>query len=214
MKTFAVLGLGKYGAAIACQLFNMGYEVLAVDKDMNKVNAISDFVTQAVGADIKDETTMNSLGISNCDCVIVATGDLSTSVLAVLYLKEMGIKKIICKAIDKNHEKVLNKIGADMIVIPEYEMGIKTAISLVSGNVIDYIELSEEYSIIDRAVPSSWINKTIAQLNVRSKYGINIIAIKNNENLDEVIIAPGADYKFNSTDIVVFVGKNEIMNKL
>ncbi|MDD6484415.1 MAG: TrkA family potassium uptake protein [Clostridiales bacterium] len=214
MKSFAVLGLGRFGTAVACQLFRMGYEVLAVDNSMERVNAVADMVTQAVGGDIKEEATLRALGIKNMDCVVIGVSDLNTSVLATLYLKEMGVKKVVCKASDKNQRKVLQKIGADSVIIPEYEMGVKTAIGLVSHHLMDYIDLSDEYGIIDIAVPKSWVGKTIAQLDIRKSYEINIIAVKNSLDPNEVNVSPGSSYEFKQNDIVVFVGKTQTLNKL
>lgn len=212
MKNFAVLGLGRFGTAVANQLFNMGYEVLAVDRDMDRVSFIADRVTQAVGGDVKDEAVLKSLGISNYDCVVVAIGNISDSILTTLMLKEAGVKEVVCKAVDQNHKKVLQKIGADAVIIPEFETGIKTAVNLVSDHLLDFIDLSDKYGIIDIAVPKSWVGKTIGSLDVRNKYGMNIIAIKDAENYASVILTPGAMYEFKATDIIVFVGEIKIVN--
>ena len=214
MKTFAVIGLGIFGHTIARQLFDMGYEVLAIDTDLEKVNAVADNVTSAVCADAREEAALRSVGIKNCGCVIVAVSDMGVSVLATLLLKEMGIERVVCKAKDKNQSKILKKVGADSVIIPEYEMGMKTAVSLVSNHLVDYIDLSDEYGIIDIAVPKSWISKTIAELNIRKKYEINIIAVKNALDSSSVIIAPPPAYEFGQNDIVVFVGTADVVNRL
>ena len=214
METFAVLGLGRFGSAVAKQLFNMGYEVLAVDRNMDKVNFMADHVTQAVGGDVKDENVLKSIGISNYDCVIIAIGNLSDSILTTLLVKEAGVKKVVCKALDYNHKKVLKKIGADSVIIPEHEIGIKTAVGLASKHLVDVIDLSDKYGIIDVGVPASWVGKGIGELNVRNKYGMNIIAIKNAGDDQKIIITPGADYKFEKSDIIVFVGEIKTVNIL
>lgn len=215
MKTFAVIGLGRFGSAVAMQLFNMGYEVLAVDKEMENVNLVADYVTSAVCGDAKEEGVLKSIGIRNYDCAIVSIGnDLADSVLITLTLKEMGIGKIICKARDRQHEKILKKIGADTVIIPEHEAGIKTAVSLVSDHIIDIIDISDEYSIADRAIPESWIGKSIGELAIRKKFGINIVAIKNNSKKHEIDISPSADYIFKDTDIIVIAGKTTDINML
>lgn len=215
MKSFAVIGLGRFGEAVALQLSNMGYEVLAVDKDMEKVSLIADKVTHAVSGDTRSENVLQSLGLKNYDWVIVAIGgDISDSVLTTLLLKEMGVKRVLCKAMDRNHEKVLQKIGADSVIIPEYEAGVKTAIRLVSNNLFDLIDLSDKYSVADIKVPLKWKDKSISELNLRHDYGINIVAIKDGVSGDVVSITPRPDYIFKHTDIVVLVGETRVINAL
>ena len=179
MKTFTVIGLGKFGMAAALQLAEMDCEVLAVDRDMEKINLIANQVTSAICGDAREENVLKSLGIRNYDCVIVAVGDhLTDSVLITLMLKEMGVKKIVCKARDNQHEKVLKKIGADMVIIPEWDAGKKVAASLLSNKFMDLIDISEDYGIADCVVPRNWVGKSIADLSVRRKYKVNIVAIK------------------------------------
>lgn len=215
MKTFAVIGLGRFGTSVAMQLFNMGYEILAIDKNMDNVNAISDYVTRAVCGDAKDENVLKAVGIRNYDCVVVSMGDdITDSVLITLTLKEMGIEQIACKAKNNMHKKVLKKIGADLVIIPEQEAGIKTAISLVSDRIVDIIDLSDEYSIVDTMVPRNWIGKSITDLSVRKRFGVNIVAIKNQLDDSDVNISPDPEYKFKETDIVVLVGGINAINKL
>ncbi len=215
MKTFAVIGLGRFGFAVATQLFNMGYEVIAVDSNMENVNLISDYVTRAVCINVKEESVLKTIGIKNCDCVVVAMGNnITDSVLITLSLKEMGVKQVVCKAKDNQHKKILQKIGADTVIIPEQEAGVKTAINLVSDRFVDLIELSDEYSIADSTVPKSWIGKSLAELAVRKKYGVNIVAIKNTEKESDVNITPEPEYKFRDNDIVVLVGRNADINRL
>lgn len=215
MKTFVVIGLGRFGISLAMQLFNMGYEVLAVDKDIDKVNMISDSVTRAVCGDAKEESVLKALGVRNYDCVIVSTGGgISDSVLITLMLKEMEIKQVVCKALNIQHKKVLQKIGADSVIIPEQDAGIKTAIGLVSDHLIDIIDLSDEYSIADSIVPENWVGKSIDELSVRKRFGVNIVAIKNQLDEQSVNITPAPDYVFRDTDIVVLVGKTRAINIL
>ena len=203
MKTFTVIGLGRFGTSIATQLFNMGYEVLAIDKNMDKINAIANLVTRAACTDAKDESLLKQLGVKNSDCAIVCIGgdDITDSVLTTLALKDMGVKQVVCKAKDNMHKTVLKKVGADNVIIPEQEAGIKAAIELVSDRLLDIIELSDEYSIVDAVVPNTWIGKSIMELSVRKKYNVNIVAIKSN-NGGKVNISPEPEYKFKDTDIV------------
>lgn len=215
MKTFAVIGLGRFGKAVAGQLFNMGYEVLALDTEMDNINMIADHVTSAVCGDAKEESVLKSVGIRNYDCVVVAIGDnITDSILITLTLKEMGIKQIVCKARDIQHKKVLKKVGADTVIIPEQETGIKTAINLVSERFTDIVDLSDEYSIIDCAVPKSWVGKSINDLSPRKKYDVNIVAIKNQLSEGEVNISPAPEYVFKETDVVVLVGKVTNINQI
>lgn len=213
MKTFAVIGMGRFGTAVAHQLFEMGNEVLAVDKDIDKINAAADYVTQAVCADAKEESVLKSLGIRNYDCAVIAIGgDISDSVLITLNVKEAGIKQIVCKAKDRQHKKVLEKIGADTVIIPEQEAGKKAAVSIASRRLVDIIDISDKYSIADMAIPDSWIGKSIEELSVRRRYGVNIVAIKNSHDDKNVIIAPAPDYRFKKTDIAVFIGDLKAIN--
>lgn len=215
MKTFAVIGLGRFGTAVASQLFNMGYEVLAVDRNMELVNAAADSVTRAVCGDAKEESVLKALGIRNYDCVVVAIGgDITDSVLITLMLKEMGVERVVCKAMNNQHKKVLEKIGADRVIVPEQEAGVKTAVGLVSNHIVDFINLSGEYSIADVAVPDGWVGKTIAELGVREKHGVNIVAIKDGESGDKVNIAPSAGYVFNKNDIAVVIGTAREINAI
>lgn len=215
MKSFAVIGLGRYGTAVVKKLFKMGYEVIALDKSMEKVNAIADFSTKAVCGDAKEESVLRESGIKNCGCVVVAIGsDISDSVLVALELKEMGIKRVVCKASDEKHKKVLKRIGADDVIIPEYESGEKTALSLVSDKFIDIIDLSDEYGIENRIVPDEWVGRSIAELSVRKRFGVNIVAIKNQLDEKDVNITPSSDYVFKDSDIVVLIGRTADINFL
>ncbi|MCI8404973.1 MAG: TrkA family potassium uptake protein [Clostridia bacterium] len=217
MKTFAVIGLGKFGMAAALQLAHMDCEVLAVDKDMDKVNLIANHVTSAICGDAREESVLKSLGIRNYDCVIAAIGDsLADSILITLMLKEMGIKKVVCKASDNQHEKVLKKIGADMVIIPERDAGKKVAATLLSNKLLDLIDISEDYSIADCIVPKAWVGKSLAELSVRRKYKVNIVAVKNETDGDKstVNISPGADYVFKETDVAILIGDTNAIQHL
>lgn len=212
MKTFAVIGMGRFGFAVARRLFELGHEVLAIDYDQNRIQAISDHVTHAVACDAKEESALKAVGIRNYDTVIVAIGDnLTDSVLITLLVKEMGIKNVICKAMDQNHKKILLKIGADRVLIPEHEMGIKLALTLNSNNMMEVLELSDVYGVAEVDVPRKWIGKSIMDLNVRKKYDVNIIAVQP-VNTMEIEVSPNADYIFVEGDRAVLVGRNEDIN--
>ncbi|MDY3972208.1 MAG: TrkA family potassium uptake protein [Clostridia bacterium] len=215
MKTFAVIGMGKFGISAAKKLAELGCEVIAIDSDGDKVNEVADYVTKAAQLDAKNKELLRNIGIKNCECAIVAIGDnVMDCVFITLTLKEMGVKKVVCKARDSQHETVLKKVGADMVIIPEQEAGEKMASRLVSRQFIDILHISDEYSIEDMRVPAKWIGKSLADLSVRKKFGVNIVAIKNSLNPNDVNITPEPEYRFKDTDIVVLVGKTQDINKL
>ncbi|KRF42732.1 potassium uptake system protein [Paenibacillus sp. Soil787] len=205
-KQFAIIGMGRFGSSVAKTLSQLGFEVLAIDHREETVQEVSTFVTHAVQADSTDEEALRALGIRNFDVVVVAIGeDIQASILTTLILKEMGIAKIIVKAVNDLHGKVLKKIGADKVVYPERDMGQRVAHHLISSNIIDYIELSADYSIVEIKVSSQMIGKSLKQLDFRAKFGCNVIAIKQNEKL---IIPPSAEESLRMDDILVIVGKN------
>lgn len=204
MKSYMVIGLGRFGTQIAKKLCELGCEVLAVDESSELVQQISSDVTHAVVADAQDKEVLRALGASKFDCAIVAIGgSLADSVLATMNLKELNVPKIVCKAHDEIHRKVLLKVGADQVVIPEKEQADRLAKSLSSLNVLDYIELSDEYGIIDVPAPACWIGKTLKELNVRAKLGVNILAVRREGHIN---ISPSADYQIQSEDIMVVLG--------
>ena len=214
MKTFVVIGLGRFGVAVATELSALGHEVLALDGAEENVQKVADTVTHAVTGDARDPAVLRALGVRNYDCAIVAVGDdVGNSALITLNLKDLGVKQVICKAQSHVHRKVLEKIGADRVLFPEHEMGVKLAQGLSSSNVLNFIELSEDYGIVETAVPGVWRNKTIRELDVRAKYHINIIAVRKGKE-GELNIAPGADYVLGSGDVVVTLGRNEDINLL
>ena len=192
MKMYVVVGLGRFGQSIAHRLCELGNEVLAIDKNSELVQQISNFVTHAVVADAQDADVLRALGVRNYDCAIVAIGkDLAASVLATLNFKEMGIPLVVCKAHDENHRKVLEKIGADRVVVPEQEFANKLAQGLSTANVLEYIELSADYGISEFTAPAAWDGKSLRQLNVRARVGVNILAVRRGEKIQ---VSPDADY--------------------
>lgn len=204
MKSYMLIGLGRFGAEVARRLCQLGCEVLAVDTNQELVDAISSEVTHAVVADARDKNVLKALGAAEFDCAIVAVGgSLADSVLATMNLKELGVPKVVCKAHDETHKQVLLKLGADQIVIPEQEQAYRLARSLSSRNVLDYIELAEDYGIIDLPVPTGWVGKNLRDLNVRAKLGVNILAVKKEQ---KIRLSPAADYAFEQGDVVVILG--------
>jgi trk system potassium uptake protein TrkA len=205
-KQFAIIGMGRFGSSVAKTLSQLGFEVLAIDHREETVQEVSAFVTHAVQADSTDEEALRALGIRNFDVVVVAIGeDIQASILTTLILKEMGIPTTVVKAVNDLHGKVLKKIGADKVVYPERDMGQRVAHHLISSNIIDYIELSADYSIVEIKVSQQIIGKSLRQLDIRAKYGCNVIAIKQNEQL---VIPPSGEEPLKQDDILVIVGKN------
>ena len=204
MKSYMVIGLGRFGTEVARQLHTLGCEVLAVDNRSELVQQISQDVTHAVVADARDKEVLKALGAKEFDCAVISIGgDLGNSVLATMNVKELGIPKVVCKAHDETHRQVLLKLGADQVVIPEQENAARLARSLSSHNVLDYIELSEDYGIIEVPAPKSWQGKTLRELNVRAKLGVNIIAIK---SMGDINVSPSADYAIADHDVMVVLG--------
>lgn len=210
MKSFVVIGLGRFGSEAALQLCAQGREVLAIDLHQDLVQHVSDKVTQAVVADARDVDVLRSIGVQDFDCGLVAIGgNLADSVLATMHLKELGVPYVVCKAQDEVHKQVLLKLGADKVVIPEKENAMRLAKSLASTNVLDYIELSEDFGIIEIPAPKSWRDKSLIELNIRAKLGVNIIGIKRQ---GEITISPAADFRILEGDILVVLGSTEALN--
>lgn len=214
MKQFIVIGIGRFGSGVAERLCELGQEVLAIDTDEEAIQKISERVTHAVTADATDENILKSLGVRNFDAAVVAIGsDIQSSILTTLMLKEMGVKYVVAKAQNELHAKVLLRIGADKIVFPERDMGERVAHNLISSNILEYIELSPEHSIIEYAVPKSWVGKNLRDINMRAKFGVTVVAIrcKNDERIN---ISPKADNEIKEGDIMIVIGKNDELKKL
>ena len=204
MKSYIVIGLGRFGQTLARQLCALGAEVLAMDVRNDLVQQVAEDVTHAVVGDAQDKDVLRALGVKEFDCAIIAIGsDLAASVLTAMNLKELGVPYIICKAHDDTHRRVLEKLGVDRVIIPEQENAQRLARSLNSHNVLDYIELSEDYGILEIPAPKSWVGKTLKELNVRAKLGVNIIAIKRD---GKVNVSPAADYQILAGDTMVVLG--------
>ncbi len=211
-KQFAVIGLGRFGTSLALTLSSLGHDVLAVDTSEQAVQRVANEVTHSVQADARDESALKALGIRNFDVVVVAIGnDLEANILITVMLKELGIKYVVVKAQSNLHGKVLEKVGADKVVYPEKDMGIRLAQSLVSSNVMDYIELHPNYSIMEVLAPFAYTNKTLGELDLRAKYGLSVLAIKKN---DTIVVAPGADSKVDKGDALILLGHNNVLSKL
>lgn len=209
-KQYAVIGLGRFGTSVARGLHQGGQEVLGVDVDEVRVEDAEFFVTQAVVADSTEEKAITSLGINNFDCVIVAIGDLQSSILTVMLLKNLGVKQIIAKAVGKRHGQVLEAIGASWIIFPERDMGARVANQLLSPNMLNYIELSKKHNIEEIMLPSKMAGKNLRELDLRAKYHVSIIAILRN---DDVIVSPSPSELLQKEDILVTIGERKDLAK-
>lgn len=190
-KSFAVIGLGRFGESIATELANAGADVLAVDIDKERVHALADIVTCAVTVDVRDTEAMESLGLSNMDAVVIAvTKSLDISILATIYAKECGVPYVVAKSKDETHTKILEKVGADKIITPERETGIRIARHLLTGNVLNFVELSKTIRMIEIGMRPEWAGHTLRELDLRSKEKINVIAIRSNGELE---VSPDPD---------------------
>lgn len=210
MKSYVVIGLGRFGSSIACDLGKLGNEVLAVDRHEDLVQQICGEVTNAVVADASDQEVLRALGVSDCDCAVVAIGDdLAASVMATMNLRELGVPNIVCKAYDEAHRRILLKLGADRVVIPEQEVAARLAHSLSSPNVLEYIELSSDYGIVEVSAPKGWVGKSLRELNIRAKLGVTVIAVKAPNG---VKVSPTADYVTKEEDIMVILGDYDALS--
>ena len=214
MRRVVVIGLGIFGFNIARDLFEKGMEVIAIDKNKEVIQKIRDFSTKAILADGTDKEVMETIGIHEDDVVIISFGeDLAASALITLHLKEMKVKHIIVKAPNEDHKHVLEKVGATEVIIPEKEMADKVARSLITPNVLDYIPISQEYTISEIVPPVSFMGKTIGDLHLRSKYHIEVIAVR--ETLPErLTMVPRADFVIKDTDILVIIGKEKDIQQI
>jgi len=210
-RDYAVIGLGRFGGSVCRELSLEGMPVLAIDLNENRINEFKNIASHAVIADATDEATLKELGINNIDHVIVAIGDnIQASILTTVMLSDMGIKKITVKAQNDYHERILKKIGAHQVVHPERDMGKRIAHSIISNNILDYLELSDEHSIVEVKAGEKMVGKTLAELGIRAKYGCNVVAIKSG---DDINVSPGAQLRLQADDILIVVGSNDDISK-
>jgi trk system potassium uptake protein TrkA len=214
MKRVVVIGLGIFGFNVAKSLYENGIEVIAIDKNKEMIQKIKNFATKAILADGTNKEVIESIGIQKDDVVIISFGeDLAASTLISLHLKEMKVKHIIVKAPDEDHKHVLEKVGATEVIIPEKEMADKVARSLIAPNILEYIPLSEDYTISEVVPPASFFGKTIGELHLRSKYHIEVIAVR--EMLPErLTMVPRAEFVIKDSDVLVVIGKEEDIQKI
>ncbi|WP_226034570.1 potassium channel family protein [Aquibacillus saliphilus] len=212
-REFAVIGLGRFGGSICRELSEEGMEVLAIDLAEDKVNEFKNIASHAVIADATDEKVLKELGVRNIEHVIVAIGDnIQASILTTLMLTELGVKKITVKAQNDYHEKILNKIGADQVVHPERDMGKRIAHNIISNNILDHLELSDDHSIVEVKAGTKMSGKTLVDLDVRANYGCNIVAIKQEHN-KQINVSPMATEMINKGDILIVIGADKDISR-
>jgi trk/ktr system potassium uptake protein len=220
-KHFTVIGLGRFGYSVAKTLAEYGSEVIAIDREEERVKKAADFVTYAVQLDAMDEKALRSVGVQNVDTAIVSIGEnIESSILVVMILKEMGIRNIIAKAVTSLHGKVLENLGVQRIIYPDRDMAIRVAHSLIRPKVLEQLELSQEYSIVELPTPAHLIGKTLKDSQLRTKYGVNLIAIKHKVTTEKGIIKdawnvnPSPSDVMREDDVLVLIGLNENLDKL
>jgi len=211
-KQYMVLGLGRFGESVAKSLYKQGHEVLAIDSDEELVDAIAPYVTQAIRIDATDEGALQSLGVRNFDAAIVSIGqNMRDSILVCVLLKELGVPYLIAKATDELHAKVLRKVGVDRVIFPERDMGMRLAKSLLTPNVLELIDLSDDYQLVEIILPMKWAGNTIIGVDVRKKYGISILAIHRG---GQFIVSPSPDTVFETGDILLVLGQKDDLDSL
>ena len=211
LDQFAVIGLGRFGSELARALVAGGKEVLAIDESEERTQEVSVYATHAITADATDESVLKAVEISSFDAVVVAIGDIQASILTTLTCKEMGVPYIIAKAYNEKHKKVLEKIGADYVLIPESDMAYKTANKLINQRLNDLMEVNDRYSIIEIAVPNAWSGKSLIELDVRKHFKVNVILVL--EKGEEVLSSPGGDTVLSSDDHIIVGGNNDDIAK-
>jgi trk system potassium uptake protein TrkA len=212
MSEYAVIGMGRFGRSVAITLHQLGHQVLAIDKNEEALRAVSDEVTHAVQLDATDEEALRGVGITNFDAVIVAIGDfIEESILTTLLLAELGVEKIVAKAVEDRQGKVLEKVGAHLVVYPERDMGVRIAHTLAAPGVLDYLEISPTFSIEELSVPEAMAGRTLGQLDLKARFGVSVLLIRRDSQL---MISPAAETTLQTGDVLVVVGENRHLNRL
>ena len=210
-KQIAVIGLGRFGSSLAVTLSKLNVEVLAVDVDEGPVKAVSNEVTSAVQADATDLSVLHELGMRNFDVVVVGMSGFEASLMTTLHLKELGVKKVVVKAASDVHAKILQQLGADSVVFPEKDMGERVGFSLVSGSVIDHIDLADNYTVAEIVIPDHIAGRTLRYLNMRNQYGLTVMAIKRHNRVN-VSFSP--DEPLLEGDVLIVIGETEGVHRL
>jgi len=217
-KHFGVIGLGRFGSAMATTLAQLGHDVIGVDGDENRVHQLADVITHAIQLDATDEKALRAAGVQDVEVAVVSIGEnIESSLLVVMQLRELGIQTIVAKAVTPLHGRILEKLGVSRVIFPEREMAIRIAHSLVMPNVIDYIELSRDFSIVELPAPAAFVGRTLRQLELRPRFGLTLIAIKRQSGESSALvtnIAPTAEEMIRDGDVLALLGSNERLVKL
>lgn len=214
MKKFAVIGLGKFGFHAAKALFEDNSEVLAIDAERTRVQAVAPYATEALVLDAMDKEALRSLGLEEMDAVIVSTGtSISVSIMICLYLNELGVKRILVKAVEADHEKILRRVGATDIIHPERDMALRISRSLSRPNLLDFIPLSAEFDLIQIETPKKFVGRTLRHLDLRARYEVHIIAITKRDP-EAFLLVPSAEYVIEETDTLIIMGKSEDIKRI
>lgn len=211
MKQIAVLGLSRFGASVARSLTQMGAEVLGVDNDPERVADMVHDITHVVQADILDNDALDSLGLRNFDVIVLSIKDVEISCLATIAIKDHGANYVVAQATGESHAKILERIGADKIIMPEKDMGTRLARNLAGNNIIDYMELSARHSLMEIEALDEWVGRTLKESNIRQHYGVNVVAIRSGKALQ---VAPNGDDLIHDGDVLVVIGENTDLDKL
>ena len=212
MKSYVVIGLGRFGTELATRLYACGEEVMVIDTDEGLIDKIADRVTRAVAADARDPDVLRKLGVENFDRAVVAVGsDLGSSALITMNLKALNVPFIMCKAHDDTYREILERLGADRVIIPEREVADKLALGLTHAGVMEYIELSQEFGIVEMEPIPAWVGKTVRELELRTRYGVNVIAVRRE---DAIRIPPDIDTPIRADEIMVMLGKYDMFENL
>lgn len=217
-RSFAVIGLGRFGAAMATTLAAQGHDVVGIDGDEDRVRALADLVNAAMQLDATDEKALRAAGIQDVDCAVVSIGEnIEASLLVVTLLRELNVKKVVAKAVTPLHGRILEKLGVERVVFPEREMAIRVAHSLAGPNVIDYFELSPDFSIVEIPAPPEFVGKTLKDIGLRARFGLTTIAIKRTSKTgdgDITQVSPGPDDMIHEGDVLALIGSNERLGQL
>jgi trk system potassium uptake protein TrkA len=206
MGRYAVIGLGKFGATVVRTLHARGHQVIAIDQDRERVQDLRDFSTQAIEADCTDQDTLRALGIHDADAVVVSLGErMDASILVTLYLRDLGLKEIVVKAISEDHGKVLHLIGATEIVHPERDTARRVARGLGLRSIVEYLPLASDSSLVEVKLPVEFVGRTLAELEIRKRFQVLVVAIKREESL---LLATGGDERLQQGDVLVLVGRD------
>jgi trk system potassium uptake protein TrkA len=213
-KQFLVIGLGRFGASVARTLTEENHSVVGIDTSEDRIQRVSEEIADVIKCDATDADLLDTMGVADYEAVIVCIGEkyIQNSILVTLLLKEKGAKKIIAKASTKTQGRVLSKVGADIIVYPEKDMGERVARSLLSSNIIEFLAVSQDVSIIEIPAPDFVIGKNLIELNLRHRHGVTIIGIKNEKG--DIIAPPDINYRFAKEDLLILIGENKMLRKL